>query len=506
LAAPASPAVGIAPPRIHRFTGHARVQVDAVPASVERVLSSPGSRLNPALQQEMEQRFGHDFSRVQVHSGAAAEQSAREVNAHAYTVGNNIVFRAGRFTPETNSGRRLLAHELAHVVQQGGGNSGDTVRREVDPSQSKGADPELARIESRLSYSLTDWEITDADATEALRLLKALSWERQTVFVRTMAKYLERLRDNLPPDRQPELRKIEENIAAIANLKAEETALEPAIAPGSGKSLGEIGGALARLKGVAHDLAVRTTGTGVYEGTHCEVKTPGAIPTDCTTFVIEVLKEVFTKHGRAADWTKIERKYKRNIASRGATEVIGLDIQAALQSEAGWKGIYWAPDPQYLVPKQELGDYDPKHPLKGVKPEEASYTSTLAKKKGTYYKTKSYPGVSISQSVTNFAPEKPNEPRKAGYPGPSTTTKTTEQLEKLKRLPFGILSALGGFHMTIISYGKVIEAHWRARADYIGLVEETDVEKWGLGPNSGYHAYTSGAIVAPADDVDAAFK
>jgi len=68
----------------------------------------------------MEQRFGHDFSRVRVHAGGAAEQSARDVNANAYTVGHNIVFGSGRFSPGTNEGRRLLAHELTHVVQQAG--------------------------------------------------------------------------------------------------------------------------------------------------------------------------------------------------------------------------------------------------------------------------------------------------------------------------------------------------------------------------------------------------
>ena len=68
----------------------------------------------------MEQRFGHDFSRVRVHSGAAAEQSARDVNANAYTVGHDIVFGAGRFAPGTYEGRRLIAHELTHVLQQGG--------------------------------------------------------------------------------------------------------------------------------------------------------------------------------------------------------------------------------------------------------------------------------------------------------------------------------------------------------------------------------------------------
>jgi len=66
----------------------------------------------------MEPRFGHDFSRVRVHTGVEAVDSARAVNASAYTVGREIVFGGGLQSPETPEGRRLLAHELAHVVQQ----------------------------------------------------------------------------------------------------------------------------------------------------------------------------------------------------------------------------------------------------------------------------------------------------------------------------------------------------------------------------------------------------
>ena len=120
MATPAHPAVSGAPPRIQRFSGQSHGQMDAAPASVDQALASPGRPLEPALRQDMEQRFGHDFSRVRVHSGAAAEQSARDVNAHAYTVGHDIVFGAGRFAPGTHEGRQLIAHELTHVVQQSG--------------------------------------------------------------------------------------------------------------------------------------------------------------------------------------------------------------------------------------------------------------------------------------------------------------------------------------------------------------------------------------------------
>jgi hypothetical protein len=120
LAAPAHSAVSGAPLRIQRFAGQATGQMDAAPASVDHALASPGRSLEPALRQDMEQRFGYDFSQVRVHSGATAEQSARDVNANAYTVGHNIVFGASQFAPETHEGRRLIAHELTHVVQQSG--------------------------------------------------------------------------------------------------------------------------------------------------------------------------------------------------------------------------------------------------------------------------------------------------------------------------------------------------------------------------------------------------
>jgi hypothetical protein len=69
----------------------------------------------------MEGRFGYDFSGVRVYTGTAAEQSVQDVNAKAYTVGRDIVFGAGQFLPGTLEGRRLIAHELTHVMQQSGG-------------------------------------------------------------------------------------------------------------------------------------------------------------------------------------------------------------------------------------------------------------------------------------------------------------------------------------------------------------------------------------------------
>ena len=113
-------AVTGSPPRIQRLAGQSTGQGEAAPASVDQALAIPGRPLEPALRQDMEQRFGYDFSGVRVHPGAAAEQSAQDVNANAYTVGQRIIFAKGRFAPGTHEGRRLIAHELTHVVQQSG--------------------------------------------------------------------------------------------------------------------------------------------------------------------------------------------------------------------------------------------------------------------------------------------------------------------------------------------------------------------------------------------------
>ena len=80
--------------------------------------SGGGQPLDPATRAFMEPRFGHDFSQVRVHTDERAAESARAVNALAYTVGHQIVFGAGHYTPETARSKKLLAHELAHVVQQ----------------------------------------------------------------------------------------------------------------------------------------------------------------------------------------------------------------------------------------------------------------------------------------------------------------------------------------------------------------------------------------------------
>ncbi|HEX8116015.1 MAG TPA: DUF4157 domain-containing protein, partial [Pyrinomonadaceae bacterium] len=91
----------------------------SVPPAVHEVLGTAGRPLDTPTRTFMESKLGHDFSRVRVHTDARAAESARAVNALAYTVGRDVVFAAGRYAPGTREGRKLLAHELAHTVQQG---------------------------------------------------------------------------------------------------------------------------------------------------------------------------------------------------------------------------------------------------------------------------------------------------------------------------------------------------------------------------------------------------
>ncbi|OBB62099.1 DUF4157 domain-containing protein [Mycolicibacterium monacense] len=85
------------------------------------VNSGGGSPLQSDVRADMEGRFGHDFGDVRVHTDGAAHESAKSVNAQAYTVGSNIVFQRDRYDPGSDSGKHMLAHELTHVVQQRSG-------------------------------------------------------------------------------------------------------------------------------------------------------------------------------------------------------------------------------------------------------------------------------------------------------------------------------------------------------------------------------------------------
>jgi hypothetical protein len=102
---------------IHRAPSTGNSLIDA-PRIVERLLESGGRPLDQESRAFFEPRFGRDLNDVRIHTGAEAAESARSINALAYTAGSDIVFGQGRYSPHTEDGKRLLAHELAHTIQQ----------------------------------------------------------------------------------------------------------------------------------------------------------------------------------------------------------------------------------------------------------------------------------------------------------------------------------------------------------------------------------------------------
>lgn len=110
-----------------------RVQGRALAAAIREVVQAPGESLDDATRQTMDMRFGFDFSRVRIHRDRPAHRTAGELEASAFTFGEHVAFAADRYAPGTPEGRELIAHELAHVVQQHGARpTGDIALAPVD--------------------------------------------------------------------------------------------------------------------------------------------------------------------------------------------------------------------------------------------------------------------------------------------------------------------------------------------------------------------------------------
>jgi len=138
-------AASLAPPAsfVRQDRANQDLSTAVVPPVVHEVIHSPGQPLDSETRAFMEPRFGFNFGNVRVHNDTKSADSAQAVNAQAYTVGQQIVFGANQFAPLSHQGRELLAHELAHTVQQSGqaqgipqslalGPANDTYEREAD--------------------------------------------------------------------------------------------------------------------------------------------------------------------------------------------------------------------------------------------------------------------------------------------------------------------------------------------------------------------------------------
>jgi hypothetical protein len=135
---------GFSPPTVSRLPAISRIQASGgngafqAPTSVETRINQMqnGGQALPAEEQNFfEERMGYDFSHVRIHTDANAVQASRDIHAHAFTIGNNIAFNAGAYQPGIEAGRRLLAHELTHVVQQSHNVQEKPVQRLVNPAR-----------------------------------------------------------------------------------------------------------------------------------------------------------------------------------------------------------------------------------------------------------------------------------------------------------------------------------------------------------------------------------
>jgi hypothetical protein len=144
----------------------------AVPL-VRDVLAGPGKPLDASTGAFMQRRFGRDFGDVRVHTGTKAAESARAMEALAYTSGHQIVFGAGQYAPHTEAGQRLLAHELTHVVQQA---PPQTIRRQ--PTRDKGEKQQDARLQQLAedpAAAHTAWpRLNEVDRTSVAIRMSAL--------------------------------------------------------------------------------------------------------------------------------------------------------------------------------------------------------------------------------------------------------------------------------------------------------------------------------------------
>lgn len=204
-----------------------------------------------------------------------------------------------------------------------------------------------------------------------------------------------------------------------------------------------------------HDQLLAERGYGLYYGNHgagSQEEWPGATPQDCTTFLLEVLKQAYLAAGLEKEWDEI---FRAAVSASGSTGFKGIELMKALQ-KTGWTGHYWNPD------VKNPGDGGDEHP----------WSYYLAKKNNEYYGLP----VDMDRSVLDYNLSDVSK------------THSSPGLDALKEVPFAVLAAKGGQHMAVVVYGKVYEVHWTTSATSKAVITDVPLEEWG---------WMSGAIVVP---------
>lgn len=149
--------------------------LDSVPSIVNEVLASPGHPIDASTRSFMDERFGYDFSAVRLHTDSRAAESAHEVGAKAYTVGQSVVFGQGHYSPTASEGKRMFAHELAHVVQQSRGGSPSSndagLEREADRTSETIGSGGFAHVSGRANPSVQRLEAPTSGKEDVTKLV-----------------------------------------------------------------------------------------------------------------------------------------------------------------------------------------------------------------------------------------------------------------------------------------------------------------------------------------------
>lgn len=517
-----------------------------VPPIVNDVLRSPGQPLDPATQAFMEPRFGRDFSQVRVHTDGQAAESARSVNALAYTAGPHVVFGPGQYQPQTSEGQHVLAHELVHTQQQGVatptelrlGKQNDpaeleanTVANAVGHDRGSGPSSPLAISGTTSSHAagilqrtpappeykgvtgvfdrskvvisdLPDLTVDTtkippqvpsqvATATFTDPAIVHLSWELygpadnilngQSSFPNspnalTFSFQIDKMFKTPITQGRHIVRCIGRNAAHAPAAYADQSFFVSTARPLSQKSLGdlkaikaapashslgEVGGATARSMMLEHQAAVAATGTGTIQGNECAAPKAGVAQSDCTNYVLDVLKIAFAAKGKSADWNTVFAEAQKTSAGKFK----GSELLKALVSKAGWKGVFWSPDPR------NPGDHASEHSVVYKRATEEGQYRTVNEKTGV--------PVDAAKSVIDYRPTSP------------TKQESKTNLDRLKDVPLAVIAARGGKHMTLLVGGQVYEVHWDKPATDPNVIEATPLEKW---------KWNSGVLVMPAED------
>ncbi|GLZ00118.1 hypothetical protein Acsp02_73700 [Actinoplanes sp. NBRC 103695] len=445
------------------------LQQTAGNASVSRLVESgwPGT-LGGSLERAFRLPLGATPLVVDPGLSAAAAAGGFGVKVHPHW-----------YDPDSVAGQHLIAHEVAHLAggQRTGERDadesagrfvrGESVSGDRQPSEAGAArsDAGAAGHQTAGTAGAVRYKTAVEAAKDAIKLAaQGMGTDEKAIMGALRA---------LTPDQVAELStdtailQIFRDEFDSAELKAVGTALErgrvgtmsradvaKVLANPAGQSFGALAAANTREELLAHQEKHAATGQGTTQGNHGLGPPPAGVKAaDCTTYVLDVLGRTFAAKGQSATWASVMAKAR---AAGGGLK--GTEVLEALQSEAGWEGVFWSPDPR------NPADGKSEHPVAAKKVRET----------GKYY------GVDAPESVINYRRTDP------------AAQTDLSGIELVRKLQFGVIAARGGTHMALIVNGGVYEVHWDLPSTSADVLTATPLESF---------AWLSGVLVAPKDDL-----